>query len=437
MEDNNNNNATNINFGLLSKIYVSDGRNNFNKDKVNEQHTILITKDNYLALKKKYKFVIFENQYDKEEDENIIFKIQIKPDEIKLMNVLNRCENYCDNEHFYESINNINFTLWKLLEKCDDKNNINEKNKERYIYDLKENDIIRLGNVKLILREFNISNNSNKETENKNEINLNYIYNKKRQFTIQLKNNEEEICSICHKKYTERDNPIIKICNCEEYNHFKCLKEEIKKETNEKKYNNDESTRYFIINHCSKCKKFKHLNFIIEMKNEIDKRKKFKLFELVDIPRNKNEDYLLFEMIDFLTSHPYNVYKKYFYLIKLKKPDNNANNNIETIAIGNRSNNKYDKYIKLIDSSTVSEEHALIEYNSEKKSLTLINLSKKHDTLILSNTTSLKPNDEPVFFELGNIKIEASLIKYDEAEFEEMKAKMEDDPSIEFRDPEK
>ena len=430
----NDNNSKEINFGLLLNIILSENSNCFNKKKIIKDNNIqiLLEKDFFLVLKKNhYSFAIFEDNLLKKQYETIIFKIEIKPDEIKLINFFDRCRNYSRYEKFYNSVNDLNFNLWKAIENCQNKNIINGKNKERYIYDLKENDIIRLGSAKLILREFNISNNSNKETENKNENN--YI---NRQFTMKLNNNEGEICSICEENNSEPDNPIVKICKCEKYSHFKCLKKEIKKHIAIEKDNNnsEDCVRYLVGANCFYCKKFMHLTFIIENKKEIDKNNKYKLFELVDIPRNKNEDYLFFETIDFLDRQQ--SYIKYFYLIKLRKPE--INKNIETIIIGNecsndKYNNTYDKHIKIGNKSTVCKEHALIEYNPVEKSLVLTSPDKKFDTLILQNEVSLKTDYKPLFFDFGNLHLEAKLIKYDQTEFESIKSEMKNNSSIELR----
>ena len=154
----------------------------------------------------------------------------------------------------------------------------------------------------------------------------------------------------------------------------------------------------------------------------------------MDIPRNKNKDYLFFETIVFLDRQQ--SYIKYFYLIKLRKPE--INKNIETIIIGNewnndKYNNTYDKHIKIGNKSTVSKEHALIEYNPVQKSLVLTSPNEKFDTLILQNEVSLKPNYEPLFFDFGNLRIEAKLINYDQAKFELIKSKMKNNSSIELR----
>ena len=68
-----------------------------------------------------------------------------------------------------------------------------------------------------------------------------------------------------------------------------------------------------------------------------------KLFELIDINKNIEDDYLLIEILDFKDRE--GEYGKYIFYIKLDK-----NKNKENIIIGNINNkNEFDKYINIDD----------------------------------------------------------------------------------------
>ena len=61
---------------------------------------------------------------------------------------------------FYDTINKLNYKLWKVIKNPAKDKNI--ENKESYYYNLKKDDILSFGNIKLILREF-CTNHINKD----------------------------------------------------------------------------------------------------------------------------------------------------------------------------------------------------------------------------------------------------------------------------------
>ena len=178
------------------------------------------------------------------------------------------------------------------------------------------------------------------------------------------------------------------------------------------------------------CKKYIPWNFMIKLNNQ------YKLFELIDIPRNNEDEYILLETFDFYVNNL--GFIKYIFYIKFRKPEKNKN--IETILIGTnrRKNNKYsyDKLVKIENSYSVSSEHALIDYDIEEKTLILRNISDTHNTLILQNKFTLNKGDKNILLlELGNIKIESKLVEKNK--FEKIKEKMKDNPDeIEIREKE-
>ena len=422
---------------LVSKITISNNQKIFDKKEIIGEYTILQEKESYLILKNNHQsFAISENQKDINEDEFQIFKVIIKKDTIKLVNIIERCENCTKYKKFYDTINNINFKLWKSLPKCDD-DYINQNNEDMYLYHLKENDIICLGNIKFILREVNINNNfvdEKKEKKEKKENNNleNKITYDKRPFTMKLKNNKNKICTYCEKGFLEEDNPIIKECDCEKYSHFKCLKKKVEEISTKSEGDNKNCIRYYLKTNCISCNKFIHLNFFVEGTNG--------LFELLDIPRNKNEDYLLFETFDFLDRQ--NAYVKYIFYIKLGNIGKNKN--VETILIGRefnsnhrhkKNNNKFDKKILIDDdhNRSISREHAIINCDLEEKSLTLRNISESQNTLVLQNEITMRPKCNDILLQLGNLQIKPHIINNDDKQFEEIKSKMENEPKIEIR----
>ena len=462
---------------LISEIDFSDSSHIFNKKKIilNKKFYLEDKYNNgYLALKNHKYLVISENHSQIESDEILIFKTNKKEKEnlIELINFIDRCEECTKKQKFYEKVNNLFFKLWISIQKIDKEENITKNNENLYLYYLKENDIIRLGKILLILRKFhkkeenncdnnnnndnnnndnnnnnndnnnnnnngvniiNINNNNNNNNDNINNnnninnindnnnnnnnntnhnndnvFNNNNFHNnnckkEKRQFTMVLESYEGLICSICNKNYIEENNPIIKLCECEKYRHFKCMKEEIRNKKKQTEKNGCIS--YSVKTNCLYCKKYIPLTFYVKEGDKLT------LYELLDIPLDDGKEYLLFETLDFQDNQ--NEYNKYFFYVEFRKKAKNKN--IETILIGADRNkthkyNRFDKLMK-IDHGTVSSEHAIIEYDLEEQKLILKNISDTHNTLILENSVTLKSKDDNLVMELGNIRIKSKLME--------------------------
>ena len=414
--------------GLSINVIISENTSNiFKKDKIFKELTYLFNKnkDYYLVLKfDKESLAIMYAQSLCKEDEIIIFKINIDKNEIKLTNSFNSFRNFKNLDCYYETINNLNYSLWRSLPKIkkDDELDNNNNKENVYLYHLKEDSIFRLGNAKFIIREFHTQNNNQ-------NTNINgQIYKDKKFFTLILEPNKQNICEICEKEDLGPDNPLVKLCLCEKYRHYKCMKDRFKEIV--KKDENNGCIRFYLKTNCMYCKKYIPWNFMVMENN------KYKLFELIDIPRNNEDEYILLETFDFYVNNL--GFIKYIFYIKFRKPEKNKN--IETILIGTnrRKNNKYsyDKLVKIENSYSVSSEHALIDYDIEEKTLILRNISDTHNTLILQNKFTLNKGDKNILLlELGNIKIESKLVEKNQ--FEEIEEKMKDNPEeIEIREKE-
>ena len=413
-------------FSLVSNITVCESDNLiFNKNKIIEKYEILQEKDSFLILKNRNgqtSFAMSYNQSEISEDEFQIFKAEIKPDKIKLSNPIEMCEKYLKKQEFYDAFNDIDFKLWKAIQKCPDGKNIDENNKDLYSYYLQENDVFRLGDIKFIVREFNNINNEDNIKEKENNKNI--------IFTMKIKSILNKSCSICDKSDFDLDNPIIALCNCEEYYHFKC-KKNIEMNQRISKIS-DNCTRYSLERNCVRCKKFIPVSFFVEQRNEDNKKKEYKFFELIDIPKNKKENYLLLETLYFLDYEK--IYRKYIFYIELGKKE-------KTILIGRKPssshnikyNNIHDELLLIGNTGKISKEHALIIYNAKENNLILRNVSESQNTLILKNELELSPNDKEILFEFRNLQIKARLIYNNDEQFQDIKDKMVKD-EIEIRE---
>ena len=424
---------------LAINIFVSDSSSIFNKNNIIKKFTHVYEKkdDTYLILKSNHEsLAILNHQSLIDEKEIMIFKIVMKKDEIKIVNVIDRCCNCTRKTKYYrQMIKESNFYLWKSIPKLENYDFIDDKSAYLYMHQLNENDIIRLGTIKIIIREFhtfqnnNQNNNQNNHQNNQGNNNNNCVNcckkKYKKPFTLLLENNMEDICEFCGKKYLEPDNPLVKFCECEKYAHFKCMKAKFKEIMTQSTESNG-CIRYYIKTNCFYCKKFIPWSFLIEDKMN---NNKYKLYELIDIPRNQNEEYLLLETFDFYDTQK--EFIKYIFYLKFRKQANNKN--IETILIGGdrKKSNKYryDKLVKIEKTNSISSQHALIDYDIEEKSLFLTNISDTHNTLVYQDEFKMKQNENnKLLLELGNIKIESKLIGNDE--LEDVKKKMENNPEI-------
>ena len=419
--------------GLSTHIIISTNNTIiFNKNKIIAEYTYLFKKNNdkdyYLVLKNdKESLAIMNEQKLVNEDEFLIFKISFDKDKIYLANIFN---GFFGNKKslYYKTINNINYYLWRSLPKIKKDDEIDNNNEKVYLYHLEENSIFRLGNVKFIIREFHTQNNNQNANVNANrQTNL-----KGKLFTLILEPSKQDVCEICGKKDLGPDDPLVKLCLCEKYRHYKCMRDKFKEIV--KIDENNGCIRFYLKTNCMYCKKYIPWNFMVKENNQ------YKLFELIDIPRNNEDEYILLEAFDFYINNM--GYVKYIFYIKFRKPENNKN--IETILIGGhwKKNNKYlyNKLVQIGGTYSISSEHALIDYDIEEKTLILRNISDTHNTLVLQEKFTLNKDDKNILLlELGNIKIETQLVEKNQ--FEKIEEKMKDNPKnpeeeIEIREKE-
>ena len=438
----------NLKIGLETKIILNESLIINNNENKNKEYKYLFEEDSFLILKKDHKsFVIAKEQGFIEPYEILIFNVKIGKDDIELVNYYDRCYNCSKLIKFYDSINKLDYKLWKVI-----KNQKKIENDESCNYNLKKGDILRFGNIKLILREFctnyinndnnknngannedkkdkneNIENNNNRNNNGKsvhksqnfrnNSSNMytNYkIIENEIQYTLLLENNPKEKCKICKNSFKSNNDPLIKLCQCEEYVHFNCKKKEM---DNNKNIKNEEEGIYTIKTHCPKCKKFIPSHFVIKDKNI------FELYQLVDNPFKNSENYLLFEALDFLDAN--NEYKKYIFYINLEQKFNKKKFISQILIGGNKmeidkiqKNKNNDKYIFLKIPDTNFSELAVIECKLKEKTLILKNINDTYNTLVLESKYKIKKN-EKLLLESGNLEIEASLIN--ENKFKEIK----------------
>ena len=327
------------------------------------------------------------------------------------------------------NINTLNHKIWYVL----NSNNPNIKNPNEDYY-LCQNDIIKIGNVKLIVGEIHLTKgegniiknntyNYNINLLNKNGGPIFNFYPEIKKYYIsteQLKNINIK-CNFCHNNQCNMDNPIITFCDCNFYYHFICLKNFLEKYTKKEEEKKKTIKSYYIKKlYCEKCKSNYPIKFNI---NECDKS-----YELINIYKPDTGNYMILESLD---NRIYFGSMKVIFVIELKEKDKKKDKEKDKkkdkekdkeeeeeekeniIRLGRKNNND----IVLCDPS-VSREHAEIIY--ENGNILIKNKDAKYGTLILVKK-SIKINDNLILFQIGNTAIEARKMKF--GEFEKMKFK--------------
>jgi len=322
-----------------------------------------------------------------------IFIFDLKPNQYKISNKKNI--NKINEVNKANGINKINKT-----------NEINKENEINKAYDINEQK----------LKDSNKNyNENNQEFKNKgiNTMNSNSIsskattqnsfktgtYNQSTSVTIKTKEatnlqldnesdsdseNEYEKCWLCLSSFSDINNPLICLCNCHNYIHFKCLKMYLTS-----KFVVTENLKRTVITYtckkfnCDICLKPYYLRFRIP---EFDKT-----YELIDLNLPEETDYFCLESLDYVKDNN-NI--KTVHIVQL---------NDEEIKIG-RSN-----FNDIIDNdSSVSRDHAVLKYNKNNRTLFLENKNGKYGTLVLVRG-NIKVNEEKTHIQIGNTKISMDL----------------------------
>lgn len=287
------------------------------------------------------------------------------------------------------NVNNLNNKFWYVL----NSNNPNDiiRNEE---YHLCENDIIKMGNIKLIVKKICIKSKEEEQIDNNQNI-CNYDINSlnkdagsifnflpsQKKYYIDDKNEKE--CYICQKNKCSEENPIIGFCECN-YVHFECLKKKFKKNESIHERRN---VKNYLFNACN-CKK---CNFVYPLRFKIDQLGQ--AFQLDDIDEPNEGDYIVLESIEYKT---YYNYIKSIHVVQLDR---------ENIIIGRAMSNNI-----IVRDPSISKIHAELQYDLENKKITIKNKSTKFGTSILVKKAILI-NDKAIQIQIGRTLIETKIMK--------------------------
>lgn len=347
-----------------------------------------IEESTYIILKMGTNVLRAEKQSDIEAKENEKFLFRVKKEE-NFDYLLENPSVFNYSEYNTESLNN---KLWYTINSENLEPNNNSK-KNMFInedYYLSENDIMKFGNIKYIVKQIKL--NKDNEIKEKKDINIDFYPSFHTYYFTESKDEKDRIikCEICKGSICNEDNPIIKFCSCN-YLHYECLKKNI--ESNMYNINNDKVENYYFTNlKCKTC------DFIFPLRFKLSEKK----YELIKIDTPVNGDYIILESIE---KKIFYGYTKLIHVIKLET---------EQIKIG-RNKNKNDM---IICDPSVSKEHALLIYKNEK--ILIKNLSKKFGTSVFVKN-AINIEDKLIQIQTGKIMFETKKMKY--KEFNEFKKK--------------
>ena len=357
--------GNNQNYNLIENDIIKIGQKKYSVFKkhcpLEEKKSSIINDDNYnnnidniISINKKSKpilnFDIKSDQYIINNNKNIEKEGEINRQQIKCSNEDKKDFRLCISEDF----GIINF---------------NQKRSEKRVFTENENknEIIYESEGK---KETSNRSENRAITEKENENEYEYEYNK---------------CRICFDSYSDKNNPLIYLCNCHNYIHYECLKEYLKSKIiiseNLKKTVTTYRCEKF---NCDICDKPYYLRFRIP---EFDKT-----YELIDLTLPEETDYICLESLDYIKDNN-NI--KTLHIVKLKDQE---------ITIGRQESNDIIDY-----DISESTDYAVLRYNKSNGNLFLENKSEKFDTLVLVRG-NVKITEEKAFFQIGNTKLSLKLI---------------------------
>ena len=220
-----------------------------------------------------------------------------------------------------------------------------------------------------------ISYESGRETFSKSE-------NKSSTEIKNLEYESDNKCDLCGETNSDKDNPLICLCNCHNYIHYKCLKEYFKSKIIVSEYSKVTTYRCEEFN-CYNCKKRYYSRFRIPEFN--------KTYELIDFTIPEKTNYIFLESLNDIND------KKQLYILHIVKLID------EEITIGSENYNDI-----VIKDDSISSEHAILKYNKKNGILVLENKGETLGTLVLVRE-NIKITEEKQLFKIGDTKISMKL----------------------------
>ena len=390
---------------MKNHLRTVDGIFDYNSSN-NNCFNVLVMKKSFIVRNiKNNKIKYYKQQGEIPRDEKILFKINYFQDNPKIEKAIFK-SNLEQNE---KEINSINEYIWYVINSVES-NGIN-KNEDYY---LSENDILKFGKVKYIVKEIHIENKTNNINNNIN------MYNNAKIFKTNYICEEYKKCEFC-------DDLMVRLCKCEDYEHIKCIKDWINDRFIERESDNKlVKSYYFSIfqckeyikrncneenceneNCCKKCNTYYPLYFTLAQKKNTSKEEKKeqkeekKYIEFYEIKKPEKCDYLILESLPHIdkTSNSPKI-EKDIHIIKLTGKD---------INIGSGQNNDV-----VIHDKSVCKMHSVIKHDKYNGKLLIKNKSKRAGTLVLIKNKIVDLSEKEKYFQVDKTFFSARLIKKEE-----------------------
>jgi hypothetical protein len=401
---------------LNIKIHLKniDGIFDYSSSKNNCFNVFVKKKDkikSFIARTENNNIKSFQNQSDFNSAKPLFQITYVK--NFKMENPLFK-ENMAENEL---NINSINNYIWYVVNSVDNidsnkkKESIDSNKKDDIIdskenedYYLSENDILKFGKVKYIVKEIHIENNKNININNNKKIfDLNHICKAHKYcefckgLMIKFYEYDEFEHFNCIKDWINdriitRENEIV---NSYYFNIFQC-KEYIRRNCNEEKCEKDDC--------CKKCNIYYPLYFKLDQNgnpSEEEKKGQKEYFEFYEIKKPEKCDYLILESLPHIdkTSNSPKI-EKDIHIIKLTGKD---------INIGSGQNNDV-----VIHDKSVCKMHSVIKHDKYNGKLLIKNKSKRAGTLVLIKNKIVDLSEKEKYFRVDKTFFSARLIKKEE-----------------------
>lgn len=254
-------------------------------------------------------------------------------------------------------------------------------------YKLRRGDILRIGRVQLKVKDYRVECSKFPEDQNSSPVEDNIV-------DLQSKEDKpatvEDTCRICFCTEANPDNPLLSICNCTgsmKFIHYICLKTWLHSNSMEK-VNSQIISHLWSSFHCEVCTAI--YPCIIYNKLLVSITHSGRRFDMVDIPKPLNDDFLLLEAINQDKTAP-----RAIHLIIPSKMD-----------VGYKLGRGHEADIKISDIS-VSRLHASINYT--RQGFILQSIKAKFGTLLLQKNDPSFNFDEQPTLQFGRTKIEANI----------------------------
>ena len=310
------------------------------------------------------------------------------------------------------NLKNLDYKMWYSIKTEGEKNKPLYENENEDYY-LSENDIIKIGQRKYEVIKLKIIPKDNSDKNNNKfgtvfylpEINVRPGVDKLKETEKGKKQqndhgfNTETDCRVCYGPIFEDNNPLLKICKCNTYIHYDCLKKFLKERITIIENLDKTVTLYSCENFsCEVCQEPYPLKF------QIDKRDItiYCLIDGLELPESTN--YMILESLTNIHFDEKDKKKKNIkniFVVKLTDKE---------ISIGRCEQND------IIDNdSSISRFHAVLKFDEKKGKVKLVNKGKFGTLVLIKKNVKLEIGQK-IYLQLGNTYVKAEVKEDDSKE---------------------